>query len=399
MIQIKEHLPQEWFDFIEQIKILKPIEEETVKQFVKVRVSQFPTDQQMQEYYEEVFSKSTNDQSRKKWHQQDKILLIWCMTKYLMYQNRSDLIPNDRDWEYISKILCVDKQLAELKWISLLHSNLKISPWTKEEDQILTDIASQYYSKNNWTELTIKFNQLSSSQRYPKQIRERWNNVLNPNISKQTWTKEEKIKLIQLILDYGKKWSKIQNEMDGRSENQIKNQYNGIIRNLKRFNVQECEENSLLKAIVDNPDQKLSLTITQFMSDFLAKNEASKRIDTPLVNTLGEAQSLKKPKVELLSLDCGISATNFQQTEKTKLSQDSQYQMAQNANLFHQQNNNLPRPQIQTQQMYYGNQYCMSTFPNTYMNYVPTNQIYPNYHQYPINLGFQQQLQHYPRYF
>ncbi|CAD8102980.1 unnamed protein product [Paramecium sonneborni] len=399
MIQIKEHLPKEWFDFVEQIQKLNPIEEETVKQFVRVRVSQFPSDQQMKEYYEEVFSKSTNDQSRKKWHQQDKILLIWCMTKYLMYQNRSDLIPNDSDWEYISKILCVNKQLVELKWISLLHSNLKISPWTKEEDQILTDIASQYYSKNNWTELTIKFNQLSSSQRYPKQIRERWNNVLNPNISKQTWTKEEKIKLIQLILNYGKKWSKIQNEMDGRSENQIKNQYNGIIRNLKRFNVQESEERSLLKAIVENPDQKLSLTVTQFMSDFLAKKEASKRIDTPLLNNLGENQNLKKPKVELLSLDNGISATNISQIEKTKINQDSQYQMTQIPNLYHQQNNNLSLPQTQNQQMYYGNQYFMSSFPNTYMNYVPTNQIYPNYHQYPINLGFQQQLQMYPGYF
>ncbi|CAD8195491.1 unnamed protein product [Paramecium pentaurelia] len=399
MIQIKEHLPKEWFDFIEQIKILNPIDEEKVKQFVKVRVSQFPSDQQMKQYYEEVFSKSTNDSNRKKWHQQDKILLIWCMTKYLMSQNRSDLIPNDRDWEYISKILCVDKQLVELKWISLLHSNLKISPWTKEEDQILTDIASQYYSKNNWTELTIMFNQLSQTQRYPKQIRERWNNVLNPNISRSTWTKEEKIKLIQLILDYGKKWSKIQNQMNGRSENQIKNQYNGIIRNLKRFNVQETEERSLLKAIVQNPDQKLSLTVTQFMSDFLAKKEAQKRIDTPLLNTKMEGSNLKKPKVELLSLDNGISATNVSQIEKIKITQDTQNQIAQTTNLFQQQNNHFSVPQIQPQQIYYGNQYCMPSFPNTYMNYAPTNQIYPNYHQFPINLGFQQQLQIYPGYF
>ncbi|CAD8187641.1 unnamed protein product [Paramecium pentaurelia] len=391
MIQVKEHLPQEWFDFIEQIKILNPIDYQTIKQFVKVRFSQFPSDQQMREYYEEVFSKSTNDSNRKKWHQQDKNLLIWCMTKYLMSQNRSDLIPNDRDWEYISKILCVDKQLIELKWISLLHSNLKISTWTKEEDQILTDIASQYYSKNNWTELTIKFNQLSQTQRYPKQIRERWNNVLNPNISKQTWNKEEKIKLIQLILDQGKKWSKIQNLMNNRSENQIKNQYNGIIRNLKRFNVQQTEERSLLKAIIENPDQKLSLTVTQFMSDFLARKEASKRIDTPLLNNRKvEGSSVNKTKVELFPLDNLISVSNISQIEKSKISQESQYQMPQTPNLFHQQNCNLSIPQIQPQQIYYRNQYTMSSLPNTYMNYAPTNQVYPNYYQFPMNLGFQQ---------
>ncbi|CAK93588.1 unnamed protein product (macronuclear) [Paramecium tetraurelia] len=396
MIQNKEHLPQEWFDFIEQIKILNPIDEETVKQFVKVRVSQFPSDQQMREYYEEVFSKSTNDSSRKKWHQQDKILLIWCVTKYLMSQNRSDLIPNNGDWEYISKILCVDKQLVELKWLSLLHSNLKISTWTKEEDQILTDIASQHYSKNNWTELTIKFNQLSQTQRYPKQIRERWNNVLNPSISKQTWTKEEKIKLIQLILEYGKKWSKIQNQMNSRSENQIKNQYNGIIRNLKRFNVQPSEERLLLKAIAENPDQKLNLTVTQFMSDFLAKKDASKRVDTPLLNNRKmEGANLKKTQVEIPPLDNPLSTSNLSQIEKSKISQESQHQIPLNPNLYQLQNSNLSIPQVQQQQMYYGNQYYMNSFPNPYMNYAPINQAYPNYYQFPLSSGFQQ----YPGYF
>ncbi|CAK63260.1 unnamed protein product (macronuclear) [Paramecium tetraurelia] len=394
MIQTQAHLPQEWIDFLEQIKNLDPIDVETVTQYVKVRVNHFPTDQQMTEYYEEVFSKSTSDVNRKKWHQQDKNLLIWCMTKHLMSQNRSELIPNEDDWEFVSKILCVDKTLVELKWISLLHSNLKISPWSKEEDQILIEIANDHYYKNNWTELTIKFNSISSTQRYPKQIRERWNNVLNPNISRSTWTKEEKIKLLQLILNYGKKWSKIQVELNGRSENQIKNQYNGIIRNLKRFNVQESEERLLIKAIIENPDQKLSLTVTQFMSDFLAKKDSSKSIEPTQINQITESQTQKKPCVDPSPLESGITATNILLQEKLNQCKEVQQQMMQTSI---QQNQYISTPQQQPYQSMpiVQNQYFYNnaTYPNYYPNYHQQNQQYinyPNYNQVQSLMPYQQ---------
>ncbi|CAD8211252.1 unnamed protein product [Paramecium pentaurelia] len=391
--QTQAHLPKEWIDFLEKIQNLDPIDVETVTQYVKVRVNHFPTDQQMTEYYEEVFSKSTSDVNRKKWHQQDKNLLIWCMTKHMMSQNRQELIPNDEDWEYVSRILCVDKKLVELKWISLLHSNLKISPWSKEEDQILINIANDHYYKNNWTELTIKFNSISSTQRYPKQIRERWNNVLNPNISRSTWSKEEKIQLLQLILSYGKKWSKIQGELNGRSENQIKNQYNGIIRNLKRFNVQESEERLLIKAIIENPDQKLSLTVTQFMSDFLAKKEASKSVESPQLHQLTESQIQKKICIDPVPQEIGITATNILFQEKLNQCKEVQQQMKQtsiqqNTYFSSSQPQNYSQMPMPTNQYYYNNNYN-----NYYHNYHQQNQqylTYPNYNQVQSQMPYQQ---------
>ncbi|CAD8208615.1 unnamed protein product [Paramecium octaurelia] len=391
--QTQAHLPKEWIEFLQQIQNLDPIDVETVTQYVKVRVNHFPTDQQMAEYYEEVFSKSTSDVNRKKWHQQDKNLLIWCMAKHMMSQNRQELIPNDDDWEYVSRVLCVDKNLVELKWISLLHSNLKISPWSKDEDQILINIANDHYYKNNWTELTIKFNSISSTQRYPKQIRERWNNVLNPNISRSTWSKEEKIKLLQLILKYGKKWSKIQDELNGRSENQIKNQYNGIIRNLKRFNVQESEERLLIKAIIENPDQKLSLTVTQFMSDFLAKKEASKSVESPQLHQLTESQIQKKICADSVPQESGISATNILLQEKLNQCKEMQQQMKQtsmqqNAYFSSPQQQQYSQVPMQSSQCFYNNNY-----PNYYTNYQQQNQQYlpyPNYNQIQQQMPYQQ---------
>ncbi|CAD8120140.1 unnamed protein product [Paramecium sonneborni] len=377
MIQTQTHLSQEWIDFLQIITNSNPIDVETVKKFVKVRYNQFPTDQQMKDYYEDVFSKSTNDVNRKKWHQQDKNLLIWCMTKHLMSQNRFELIPNNNDWDYVSKVLCVDKNLVELKWISHLHSNLKISNWSKEEDQILISIANDHYYKNNWTELTIKFNSISQTQRYPKQIRERWNNVLNPNISRSYWKKEEKIQLLQLILNYGKKWSKIQNELNGRSENQIKNQYNGIIRNLKRFNVQEIEEKLLIQAIIQNPDQKLSLTVTQFMSDYLARKEASKNAQSLKYNQQTESLIQKKTCIDPLP-----QQNNIQLQEKVNQCKETHQQMLETSI---QQNSYFSIPQqqqYQTNPIAFNQCFQNNNYSNYYTNFHQQNQQYYNYIHY-----------------
>ncbi|CAD8187334.1 unnamed protein product [Paramecium octaurelia] len=176
----------------------------------------------------------------------------------------------------------------------------------------------------------------------------------------------------------------------------MQNFLNYINNSQRGQSVQPSEEKQLLKAIAENPDQKLSLTVTQFMSDFLAKKEASKRVDTPLLNNRkAEGASLKKTQVELLPIDNPLSTSNLSQIEKSKISQESQPQIPLTPNLYQLQNSNLSIPQIQQQQMYYGNQYYMNSFPNSYMNYTPINQAYPNYYQYPLSSGFQQ----YPGYF
>lgn len=52
-----------------------------------------------------------------------------------------------------------------------------------------------------WTEATEVIKGRSG-----KQIRERWFNILNPQINKSKWTEEEEKLLFQLYQKFGPKW-------------------------------------------------------------------------------------------------------------------------------------------------------------------------------------------------
>ena len=90
----------------------------------------------------------------------------------------------------------------------------------------------------NWTHVAK-----SLPGRIGKQCRERWHNHLDPNISKRKWTMEEDLLIVKLHLVHGNRWCDIAKQVDGRTDNAIKNRYNSNLR--KRLN--ELEFMKLLK--------------------------------------------------------------------------------------------------------------------------------------------------------
>lgn len=57
-------------------------------------------------------------------------------------------------------------------------------------------------------------------------------NYLRPNIKKDDWSMEEDLKLINLMNRYGKNWKFLENNLEGRTQNQIKNRYFGRLKKL-----------------------------------------------------------------------------------------------------------------------------------------------------------------------
>lgn len=114
------------------------------------------------------------------------------------------------------------QQILE-RWAKVLDPKLTKGSWTRHEDETIINFVREHGTKS-WTKLACLL-----PGRIGKQCRERWINHLDPGISHDPWTPEEDELLIQLHKIYGNKWVKISTFMPRRSDNNIKNRWNSSI--------------------------------------------------------------------------------------------------------------------------------------------------------------------------
>ncbi|EDV28921.1 uncharacterized protein TRIADDRAFT_52276 [Trichoplax adhaerens] len=102
--------------------------------------------------------------------------------------------------------------------------------FTKEEDQLLEEGIKKYGS-GHWR----KIQQTFLPWRTDIQIRDRWINVLDPEVNRKRWTIDEERKLSSLIQHIGEgKWSQISKEMSLRTDNQCRRKWISIQNSSKR---------------------------------------------------------------------------------------------------------------------------------------------------------------------
>ncbi len=66
-----------------------------------------------------------------------------------------------------------------------------------------------------------------------KQCRERWVNILNPQVKKGNWSVEEQERIFQNLSLHYTSWSAMSKILPGRTENSIKNYFYSSVRRLK----------------------------------------------------------------------------------------------------------------------------------------------------------------------
>ena len=150
--------------------------------------------------------------NQKKWTREEDELLIGLAEKY-----------NEKHWKEISKMFVNKNSLQCFSRYKRIRPGIIKGSWKKEEDQEILRLVHKY--GKSWSKISKILN-----TRNGKQIRDRFINVLDPEIRKGKFTEEEDKKLVSLFQQFGPKWATISKYYPNRTADMIKNRFHSSIK-------------------------------------------------------------------------------------------------------------------------------------------------------------------------
>ena len=153
--------------------------------------------------------------NQKKWSKDEDSILL-----NLVKEN------NGKKWKEIASHFHNKNPLQCFSRYKRIRPEINKGSWKKEEDSLILNLIEIY--GNSWSKISkiIK-------TRNGKQIRDRYTNVLAPNINKNKFSPEEDILLLNLYQKFGPKWSKIHTYFKDRTTDMIKNRFHSTLK--KKF--------------------------------------------------------------------------------------------------------------------------------------------------------------------
>ncbi|KAK2798448.1 hypothetical protein FQN51_007711 [Onygenales sp. PD_10] len=101
-------------------------------------------------------------------------------------------------------------------------------PWVPEEDQTLLQLVRSQ-GPNNWVRISQHM-----QYRSPKQCRERFHQNLKPTLNHEPISAEEGLMIERMVNEMGKRWAEIARRLGNRSDNAVKNWWNGSMNRKRR---------------------------------------------------------------------------------------------------------------------------------------------------------------------
>ncbi|TQS38950.1 hypothetical protein Golomagni_00534 [Golovinomyces magnicellulatus] len=149
-------------------------------------------------------------------------------------------------------------------------------PWSQLEDAYLCQLVHSQ-GPLNWVRIASTI-----GSRSPKQCRERYHQNLKPTLNHEPISPEEGVQIERMVAAMGKRWAEIARRLQNRSDNAVKNWWNGSMNRRRRHFLRQKSSISSLHSQVstqshnyDERDHPKSFSQTRDMSTNLHRSYSS----------------------------------------------------------------------------------------------------------------------------
>ena len=196
---------------------------------------------------------------------------------------------NGKKWKEIASNFHNKSPLQCFSRYKRIRPEIYKGSWKKEEDKLILSLIEKYGT--SWSKISkiIK-------TRNGKQIRDRYINVLSPNINKKKFTPEEDFLLLKLYNEYGPKWATIHTFFKNRTTDMIKNRFHSSLKKKYESEIINNEINININININNNVKKSNKKKKNEKDDNskLILNRSFRSTEAVSINNLKESSTISK---------------------------------------------------------------------------------------------------------